>query len=60
MRIYIIIIQHIDFFWGTGDGPLPCVRKKQLDYFEKKYQVKPQMRSDTIKDGFYAKDTSKK
>lgn len=51
---------NIDFFWGTGDGPLPCIRKKQLDYFEKKYQVKPQMRSDTIKDGFYAKDTSKK
>ncbi|MNT51365.1 hypothetical protein D3C72_1883270 [compost metagenome] len=52
--------KNIDFFWGTGDGPLPCLRKKQLDYFEKKYQVKPQMRSDTIKDGFYAKDTSKK
>ncbi|NBL63975.1 hypothetical protein GV828_02040 [Flavobacterium sp. NST-5] len=48
----------IDFFWGTGNGKLPCVNKIQIDYFEKNYAVKPQMRSTHLKDGFYAKDTS--
>lgn len=51
--------ENIDFFWGTADGEIPCVNKKQIDYFDKKYNVKPQMRSDNLKDGFYAKDTSK-
>ena len=51
--------KNIDFFWGTADGEIPCVNKKQIDYFDKKYNVKPQMRSDYLKDGFYAKDTSK-
>lgn len=49
----------IDFFWGTANGEIPCVNKKQIEYFDKKYNVKPQMRSDDLKDGFYAKDTSK-
>jgi len=49
----------IDFFWGTANGEIPCVNKKQIDYFDQKYNVKPQMRSDNLKDGFYAKDTSK-
>jgi len=49
----------IDFFWGTANGEIPCVNKKQIDYFDQKYNVKPQMRSDDLKDGFYAKDTSK-
>ena len=50
---------NVDFFWGTANGEIPCVNKKQIDYFEQKYNVKPQMRSDNLKDGFYAKDTSK-
>jgi len=50
---------NIDFFWGTADGEIPCVNKKQIDYFDQKYSVKPQMRSEDLKDGFYAKDTSK-
>lgn len=51
--------KNIDFFWGTSDGEIPCVNKKQIDYFDKKYNIKPQMRSGDLKDGFYAKDTSK-
>jgi hypothetical protein len=46
------------FFWGTGDGPLPCVNKDQLKYFEVYYKIKPQMRTTHLKDGFYAKNLS--
>ena len=49
----------MDFFWGTANGEIPCVNKKQIDYFEQKYNVKPQMRSGNLKDGFYAKNTDK-
>lgn len=45
------------FFWGTGDGALPCVNKLQLDYFEKYYHYRPQLRSGELKDGFYAQKT---
>jgi hypothetical protein len=48
-----------DFFWGSGDGKLPCVNKEQIEYFDFYYKIKPQMRSTNLKDGFYAKDTSK-
>ena len=43
------------FFFGTGDGILPCVNKVQIDYFEKYYFIKPQLRTDNLKDGFYSK-----
>jgi hypothetical protein len=43
------------FFWGTANGPLPCVNKVQLDYFEKYYHVIPQLRTSSLKDGFYSK-----
>lgn len=43
------------FFWGTGDGELPCVNKEQIKYFEMYYKIKPQMRTTNLKDGFYAK-----
>jgi hypothetical protein len=49
-----------DFFWGSGDGKLPCVNKNQIEYFDYYYKVKPQMRTTNLKDGFYAKNTSKK
>lgn len=42
------------FFYGTANGDLPCVNDKQLRYFEKKYKVVPQLRTDNLKDGFYS------
>ena len=48
-----------DFFWSSGDGELPCVNKAQIEYFNYYYKVKPQMRTSNLKDGFYAKNTSK-
>lgn len=50
---------NIHFLYGNGNGPIPCVNKNQIKIFSKKYHYKPQMRSDDLKDGFYAKDTSK-
>lgn len=47
-----------DFFWSNGDGNLPCVNKEQISYFEKYFQIIPQMRSNDLKDGFYAKKLS--
>ena len=46
------------FFWGTGDGELPCVNKEQIKYFEMYYKIKPQMRTTNLKDGFYSKNIS--
>ena len=46
------------FFWGTGDGELPCVNKEQIKYFEMYYKIKPQMRTTNLKDGFYPKNIS--
>lgn len=43
------------FFWGTANGPLPCVNKIQLDYFEKHYHIIPQLRTSSLKDGFFSK-----
>jgi hypothetical protein len=48
-----------NFFWGNGDGNLPCVNKKQIEYFEKHFQTIPQMRTNNLKDGFYAKKIQK-
>ncbi len=47
-----------DFFWSNGDGNLPCVNKEQISYFEKYFQIIPQMRTNDLKDGFYAKKLS--
>lgn len=44
-----------DFFWGNGDGNLPCINKKQIKYYKKRFKVVPQMRTNDLKDGFYAK-----
>lgn len=51
--------QKIDFLWANGNGDLPCVNKKQIDTFEKYFQYIPQMRTNQLKDGFYAKKISK-
>jgi len=47
------------FLWAGGNGDLPCVNKKQIDTFEKNFQYIPQMRTNELKDGFYAKKISK-
>lgn len=41
-----------DFFWKTGNGPLPCVNKEQLEFFEKRFGVRPQLRGKTLGEGF--------
>ncbi|WP_395066465.1 LIC_10190 family membrane protein [Flavobacterium sp.] len=48
----------IDFFWASGDGELPSVNKQQIDYFQKYFKIVPQMRTNDLKDGFYAKKLS--
>jgi hypothetical protein len=47
--------RNIAFFWGIGDCPLPSAKKECIDYFETKYGVTPQMRTEALKDGFFAK-----
>ena len=44
-----------EFFWITGDGELPVVKKEQLEYFKNKYHYYPQLRTGDLKDGFYSK-----
>jgi hypothetical protein len=44
------------FFYGTGNGDLPCVNKVQIDYFKKRYFILPQQRTSDLKDGFYSKN----
>ena len=45
-----------DFFYGTGNGDLPCVNKDQVEYYRKSFNVIPQMRTNELKDGFYSKN----
>lgn len=45
------------FFYGTANGPLPCVNQVQINYLKKKYQFKPQLRTSNLADGFYSKKT---
>ena len=40
------------FFWGTGNGNLPCVNKNQINYIRKSYNYTPQLRTNMLKDGF--------
>ena len=47
--------ENIDFFWATGDGPLPCVQAQQINYFKTYFKVEPRMRGTTFKEGFYSK-----
>jgi hypothetical protein len=46
---------NIDFFWATGDSPLPGLQKQQYDYFKYYFHVIPVMRTGNLKDGFYSK-----
>ena len=46
---------NIDFFWGTGDVPLPAINKQQLEYFKTYFKTIPQQHTSNLKDGFYSK-----
>lgn len=45
----------IDFFWGTGDVPVPALNAQQLEYFKTHFKVVPQQFTTDLKDGFYSK-----
>lgn len=45
----------IDFFWATGELPLPALNKVQLEYFKNNFNSIPQQYSEDLKDGFYSK-----
>ncbi|MBU2938665.1 hypothetical protein KO494_03835 [Lacinutrix sp. C3R15] len=45
----------VDFFWGTGDIPLPALNQEQLDFFKTHFQIIPQQRTKHLKDGFISK-----
>jgi hypothetical protein len=40
------------YFWSSGDGELPCVNKKQVEFIQKHYEVTPSLRTSFLKDGF--------
>lgn len=46
--------ENMRFLYGTGDGPLPCVNEKQINYFKRKFNVIPQPFSQNLDDGFYS------
>ncbi|RZJ72301.1 hypothetical protein [Flavobacterium sp.] len=43
---------HSDFFWNTGDVFLPAVNSGQLDFFAKRFGIRPQLRKKDLSDGF--------
>ena len=45
------------FIFGTADGPLPCVNEAQIDFFEKETGYKPQLRRESIQEGFISSQT---
>ncbi len=47
---------NVDFFWGTGNIPLPALNQEQLDFFKANFKVIPQQRTKDLKEGFYAKE----
>lgn len=47
---------NVDFFWGTGNIPLPALNQEQFDFFKTHFKVIPQQRSEDLKDGFYGKE----
>ena len=40
------------FFYGTANGPLPCVNQKQIERFKVRFGVVPQMRGNDLANGF--------
>jgi hypothetical protein len=49
----------MDFFWGTGDIPLPAINKEQHKYFKVNFNVMPQQFSENLKHGFISKRVKK-
>lgn len=47
------------YIWVTGDGKLPCVNRKQIDYFEMKIGYIPQMNGPTLAEGFCSKKVTR-
>ena len=47
------------YIWITGDGNLPCLNSKQLEYLKKKLGYIPQQRTPNFKDGFYSMPVTK-
>lgn len=50
--------ENIDFFWATGDCPIPCVQQQQLDYFKTYFKLEPVLRTAHLKDGFISKEVT--
>ncbi len=48
------------YIWVTGNGDLPCVNTKQLEYLKKKLGYIPQQRTTNVKEGFYSMPILKK
>jgi len=40
--------KNIDFFWATGDCPLPCIQMDQYNYFKYYHHVIPALRTTKI------------
>jgi hypothetical protein len=49
-----------NYIWITGNGNLPCVNRKQIQYLRKKLGYIPQQRTTNLKDGFYSMPIPKK
>jgi len=47
------------YIWVTGDGKLPCVNKKQVEYFERKLGYIPQLNGPTLAEGFCSKKVTR-
>ena len=44
-----------DFIYTCGNGPLPCVNEKQIDYIRAKYGYVPQLAGENVAKGFVSK-----
>lgn len=44
-----------DFIYTCGNGPLPCVNEKQIDYIRAKYGYVPQFAGENVAKGFVSK-----
>lgn len=40
------------FFWASGNGKLPCVNKKQVNFIKQSFGYVPKQRSKELKNGF--------
>lgn len=48
-----------DFFYASGGGPLPSANRQMINYFKRKFDIRPQLRSGDLKDGFYSQRRKK-